>query len=283
MSRSSPTPKAADAALDRALVDLVAEAEGSVPLTDLVRGAIAATGASRYDVRAALHRLVGSQVLEYVHRLGVDGVGPAFGRPVRVSHRLELTPAGMATEPDAACLPVILSPGAAFGDGRHPTTRLVLEGLDAWCSGREPAQLQKLSGLDIGTGTGVLALGLGRLGVGSVVAVDHAPGAVAEARTNVRLNRLEAVVTVTDRPLRDIGERFAVVAANLRPPTLMALAKLIVDRLDPGGVVILSGFRPSEAPVVARPYLDKGLLEMNRRVKSGWAALDLRSSIPPVL
>lgn len=280
MSRSSPTPT--DAALDRVLVDLVAEAEGSVPLTDLVRGTMAATGASRCDVRAAVHRLVQGQVLEYVHRLGMDGVGPAFGRPVRVSHRLELTPAGMATEPDAGCLPVILSPGAAFGDGRHPTTRLVLEGLDAWCAGKEPAQLQRLSGLDIGTGTGVLALALGRLGVGCVVAVDHAPGAVAEAMANVRLNRLEAVVTVTDRPLRDIRGRFALVAANLRPPSLMALAGHIADSLDPGGVVILSGFRPSEAAVVARPYLEQGMLAMSRRVKNGWAALDLQSSIPPV-
>jgi ribosomal protein L11 methyltransferase len=230
------------------------------------------TGLGRRVVAEALRRLVDEGALEHIQRFGTAGVFPSFRRPVAVTSRLVLVPAGQAFEATGLHRAVFLSPGAAFGDGRHPSTRLALEGLERCCATLGASRLGEMWALDVGTGNGVLSIALGRLGLGRVVALDNAPGALAEARVNVACNHLETVVSVSDQSLEATKGHFHLVVANLRPPTLLALAQDLHRQITPGGMAVLTGFRSSETGDVAAPYTAAGLELVATAERGGWAA-----------
>ena len=155
------------------------------------------------------------------------------GRPARHSSKLVLT----------------LDQGGAFGLGDHPTTRLCLQALDRVMRKFETKQSHlKTMVLDIGTGTGVLALAAVGLGAHQAVGIDIDPAALYEAQHNVRLNHMGQKVRVTQATLASFGnQRFNLVMANLRPPTLKELLPQIPDISGPDAFWILSGFRAGEA------------------------------------
>jgi ribosomal protein L11 methyltransferase len=257
---------------ERELRTLALSAETHLPVHELMRVVVRKTGIARRIVGEALQRLVRDGVLEYLYQYGATGVAPCFNRPVPVSSRLALVPAGQSFGSATQQRPVFLALGSAFGDGRHPTTRLALEGLEHWCTSTGALRLAEMRALDIGTGTGVLAIALGRLGVGRVVALDNAPGAVEEARNNVACNRLETVVAVSDQTLDAVCGPFNLVAANLRPPTLLVLVQEICSKLSPGGTAVLTGFRALETEDVLAPYTTAGLDLASIAERAGWTA-----------
>ena len=129
---------------------------------------------------------------------------------------------------------VVIESGHAFGHGNHPTTALVLE---LAAAAIEPGDRV----LDVGTGTGVLAIAAARLGAGSVVAVDNDPAALLVAAANVAANGPNRDVVRLSDALGDEELRFDVVLANLLLADLGPLAPTVQRRVAPGGTLIVSG------------------------------------------
>ncbi len=167
---------------------------------------------------------------------------------------------------------VRLGQGSAFGVGDHATTRLALAAMDAIFDRlRVPAGKARV--LDIGTGTGVLAIAAVGLGAASAVALDNDPCALWEARRNAGLNRLEDRIHVTADPMERIGGAFDLILANLRFPTLVSLTETVGRRLTADGMVVASGIRPEESGALMRAYRAISLHPCWYRQRKGWAGI----------
>jgi ribosomal protein L11 methyltransferase len=163
---------------------------------------------------------------------------------------------------------VIIEPSMGFGTGHHQSTRLCLQALQA-------IQLAGRRVLDLGTGSGVLAIAAAVLGADSVLALDDDPDAVDAARENVRLNGLGARVSVKHADLKVTEPHVAdVVLANLTGALLMRYAASIVRHLAPGGLLIVSGFTEDERFAVGHAFRELHLVRDDR--EDGWVGLTLR-------
>jgi ribosomal protein L11 methyltransferase len=157
-------------------------------------------------------------------------------------------------------------PGRAFGTGTHESTRLCLHALESLAARRPLGRV-----LDVGGGTGILAIAAAVLGAGPVVAIDIDPDAVESARLHARLNAVDVLVVRGDggRPLA--GGRFDVVLANLTAPLLLERSDELAALRAPGGSLILAGFLHEDAAGVAAAYAGAGAA--TTRTDGDWAAL----------
>ncbi|MEJ5357039.1 MAG: 50S ribosomal protein L11 methyltransferase [Desulfobacterales bacterium] len=231
----------------------------------------------RQAVRRALRQLVAAGELTYTQEFGITWIEASFARPVRVSPRIVISPPGPEeTDPAPGTRRVWIAPGAAFGGGRHPTTRLALRGIDHALADRGERRSGPPSRvLDVGTGSGVLVIAAVRLGVDFGLGIDLDPCALAEARANVRRNGLEGRIRMSDEPLANVPGTFSLTAANLRLPTLIAMAPLLTPRCRPDGAIVLSGVRPEEEAALLAAYGRLGFLPSWRETEGGWSGLVL--------
>jgi len=159
-------------------------------------------------------------------------------QPMRFGRRLWIVPWNhalpeAAQTPDAAVLR--LDPGLAFGSGTHPTTALCLNWLDALvCAG----QLAGKSVLDVGCGSGILALAALKLGARAAFGIDNDPQALIATQDNAQRNRLTVTVW---QPEDAPAGHYPIVLANILASTLDALAEVLAARVMPGGLLVLSG------------------------------------------
>jgi ribosomal protein L11 methyltransferase len=164
--------------------------------------------------------------------------------------------------------------GEAFGSGHNATTTLCLEALDAIARRRTLRRV-----LDLGCGSGVLAIAAARLApAASVVAVDNDPVAVGIARENARLNRVGGCVLVLRasglaHPALGRAPPFDLALANILPNPLMELAPGLRNALRSGGVAVLSGILNQQARGVAAAYGASGFRLLWRLQRAGWTAL----------
>ena len=171
---------------------------------------------------------------------------------------------------------ISLDPGRAFGTGQHATTRLCLEAIERECG---PGDVV----LDIGTGSGILALAAARLGAARVDALDTDPDAVESARENVRRNGLEDVVSLsrgTLHPQRAAEAAYDLVAANISSAVVCELLPAAARALRPGGRIVLSGFMEDRAPDVVAAARGAGLIESAVERDGEWCALVARKPVP---
>jgi ribosomal protein L11 methyltransferase len=140
-----------------------------------------------------------------------------------------------------------IDPGAAFGAGTHPTTRLILEELASRLRGGETL-------LDVGCGSGALALAALRLGAASAVGIDIDEAAMVATRANAERNGLAAHMTALATPLQELTGTFDVVVANIGRDVLAELAPHIEERLRPGGWLALSGISPAQVSLLATAF-----------------------------
>ncbi len=190
--------------------------------------------------------------------------------PVPLGRRLVVVPTrGGASVPEGR-VPVRLDPGSAFGTGLHPSTALAASLLDEAIE-RAAARPERAgrgpSALDVGTGSGILAIGAYLLGARPVLAIDCDPNAVAEAWANARRNGCRDAFEASDRPLASIATRWDIVVANLDAATLADLGGALLDRLAPDGDLIVSGLRDPDALA-----LPPGAERVETRAESGWRA-----------
>jgi ribosomal protein L11 methyltransferase len=180
-------------------------------------------------------------------KAGLDAftVGDVFVRPSWIEAAV---PAG--------AVEVVLDPGMAFGTGTHATTSLCLGALGAVLRSRPGARV-----LDVGTGSGLLAIAAARLGAARVVATDNDPVALEVAAENAARNGV-AVELSAEEPSILSGE-FDLVIANILANTLVELAPGIAARLAPGGTLLLSGILAGQEDDVRAAYLAEGLARLS--------------------
>jgi ribosomal protein L11 methyltransferase len=188
-----------------------------------------------------------------------------FHKPLLVGERLWLRPSW--EEPREGAVDLVVDPGRAFGTGAHPTTRLCLEYLlELDAAGEASGPL-----VDLGTGSGVLAIAAAKLGWDPVSGYDHEPPSIEAATANAAANGVE--IAFERRNLREsLPELPPTVVANMTAPVLREVAKL-------GGepaTLILSGLLPTELDETAAVFAPWGLAEQDRRADGDWAALLLR-------
>jgi ribosomal protein L11 methyltransferase len=190
----------------------------------------------------------------------------SFHRPVVIGDRLTVRPPW--EPPAAAGLDVVIDPGQAFGTGAHATTHLCLELM------LEQAAAGSL--VDVGCGSGVLAIVAAKLGWAPVRALDYDPAAITATGENAARNGVELEVARFDLREQPVPDADLVVANVLAPP-LIAWAGF-QRRLAPN--LILSGLLATEADRVAAAFARRGHREHARRRRGEWAARALRASEP---
>jgi ribosomal protein L11 methyltransferase len=191
-------------------------------------------------------------------------------RPVTFGERLSVCVAW--SEHDRRGLPGLIELGlGGFGNGEHPTTRLLVEELVRRITGGERV-------LDVGCGSGLLGLGAAQLGASAVVAVDLKPEAIEATRRNAALNGMENRVDATSSALGEVEGPFDVVVANVGRAAVVELAHELVRLVSPGGWLAVSGFSPAQSSLVAG-FLSP-LVVVDRRTDSEWAAVVLAAVAP---
>jgi len=171
------------------------------------------------------------------------------------------------SEPDRDSVEIVLDPGMAFGTGLHPTTQQCLEALST-------LQLEGRSVLDVGTGSGILAIAAAKRGASPVVAVDTDPLAVDAARENAVGNGVAIPVGVGSAA--EVPGRFEVVIANIVAPVLQRIAPHLAARLASGGTLLLGGITAPAEAATREAFSHVRLEVLDRNERDDWVALALR-------
>lgn len=194
-------------------------------------------------------------------------------RPLRIGRHLLVRPAWVDHQPGAEELEIVLDPGMAFGTGTHPSTQLCLRALEAHLQPGADA-------LDLGCGSGILAIAAARLGAASVLALDNDPVAVTAAAQNVALNPSVSTVCVQQASLSDLrksASRFDLIVVNILAGVIVEFCEAgLVEVLRPGGCGIFSGLILDQAEEVAAALRRAGIIPERRLQQDDWVALVAR-------
>jgi len=188
--------------------------------------------------------------------------------PIQIGERIWVVPSWheTPTDPNAICLAV--DPGLAFGTGSHPTTHLCLLWLE------QQTNLQNTSLLDYGCGSGILAIAAKKLGCNPVVGTDIDPQAMVAARSNAEINGVDISFALPDDavPMLGADARYDIVMANILANPLQVLAPALVQRIRPGGQIVLSGVLSRQADEVIATYSQWLTLSVWKE-SDGWVCL----------
>ena len=229
----------------------------------------------RSDIRQAIKSLVSGGELSYSYIYGSSFLERSFNRPVRITKKVVLMPPGVSHPEKLDDIPIIIQPGFSFGAGDHPTTRLALSGLESAMMHRIASGKSIETALDIGTGTGVLALAAAKFGIETAIGIDTDQCARWEAKKNVRLNGLRDRVDITAQPVENMQRTFDLVLANLRIPTLKKLCRFMRNLTALSGSVVISGIKAEETQSLVEQYLKEGFKMVWEKEEKGWVGLVL--------
>jgi ribosomal protein L11 methyltransferase len=187
----------------------------------------------------------------------------------RVGERIVIVPSWRESEfsqgPDDVVL--LLDPGMAFGTGLHPTTRLCLRAAEELVQSGDRV-------LDVGSGSGILAIAAARLGAGRVEAVEIDPVAAEVCRENVHRNAVDSIVSIQNGSLESApAEPFDLVLANITIRTLLELRSQLQAALRPGGVAVLSGVLDERADELRQTFESDGWRHVRTDHEQDWVAV----------
>lgn len=165
-------------------------------------------------------------------------------------------------------IPIYIKPGMAFGTGLHPTTRMCIRLL-------ETLPLNDKTGIDVGTGSGILAICMLKLGCSYVIGIDNDLIAISDARENATKS---GVIDKLDLRLGDLlndyeGDKVDVIAANLLPQLMSPIFERISSVLNPGGYLIVSGFSDEESKEIVNLAHSYSLILREKVLEEDWVAL----------
>ncbi len=265
-----------DAAIKETILKLLTDEHLRLTPSDLERAVCRViSSVQRQVVRQAVRNLVSDGMLTYTQHHSTTHLELNFNQPIRIGRRLVLCPSSRSPETDQGSrgrVTVMLRDGTAFGGGDHPTTRMMLQGIDLLM--RPESENSIHHALDIGTGTGVLAIAAAKLGVAQVDAVDIDSAACHEADKNVVLNEVDHSVQVSQKSLECYsGQKYDLMMANLRPPTILQLMPMMRTLSAYSSTWIISGCRKDECERLKINLLKGSSRLIWQAELTGWAAM----------
>ncbi len=195
-----------------------------------------------------------------------------FFNPIACGERFEILPPWMSEQGHDDMTHIVIEPKMAFGTGHHPTTSLCLETIGEVV---KHGILEKgMEFLDLGTGSGILGIGLCKLGL-TGIGIDIDPQAIPCAQENLEINRVDDSMKLLVGTIGSLkpGQLFDVVVANILSGPLIEMAGDILERVKPGGVLILSGILSEQANAVAAAYARRGIGEPEITAQGEWVVL----------
>jgi ribosomal protein L11 methyltransferase len=186
---------------------------------------------------------------------------------LRIGQHIVIRPSWREYAPEPKDVVIQLDPGMAFGTGLHPTTQMCLVAL-------EELTRPEATVLDLGTGSGILAIAAARLGAGRVLAVDNDPIAVKTARGNVVTNGVQEAVSVVCGSLADVPGCYHLVVVNILAKVIVEMMQEgLANRVRPGGRLITAGIIADQEPEVVAALEQKRLALVERRQTGDWVCL----------
>lgn len=200
----------------------------------------------------------------------------AYAKPIVVDEHLAILPRHIkkipANFPKNAHI-LHMDPGMAFGTGGHATTFLCLQAMSALIEKQKPANC-----LDVGTGSGILAIAARLLGVPKINAVDNDPLAVEVARENAATHRVGKHIDFQIRSIENISGKYELIVANILLKVLAAYAGTLAQHLQPKGWLILSGLLVRQEADMRRAMRGTGLRVVGKATRKGWLCLVARKT-----
>jgi len=245
-------------AIKKELLDIIKDSRRKITQGELEKTLSQKYSLKRKEIKPLIKDLLTENFLTYTNHYGRTFIEKSFNKPVRISKHVILKPPGFYYKPKANDVVIEMWQGVSFGNGRHPTTRLAIRGIEYALNETNLLEgKDKTSVLDIGTGSGVLGIAALLLGIKNAVGVDIDPCSIKEARDNAKINKLEDKFVIKNMSLEDLNTEFTLITANLRYPTLMTIYRRLVKMTEPGGSVVLSGIKSDEAISVVDLYTEK--------------------------
>jgi ribosomal protein L11 methyltransferase len=217
-------------------------------------------------------RPIGELRTRIVHEADWANAWKAYFPVLRIGRRLVIRPTWRRHKAVGDELVLALDPGMAFGTGLHPTTRLCLAMLEAVADRGDALAGARV--LDVGCGSGILAIGAIRLGAARAVGVDTDPIAIEATAANAKRNSIARRIHARIGSLPSGEPAFDVVAANLIAGVLVPLAGPLRDELRPGGILVASGIFVDRETEVRAAFVAAGLVVDGRLDEGDWVALE---------
>lgn len=282
LSRACPGGVSVEAPFVPVQEGLAARIDPSRPA--IVRGYVSALDqvaarAAMDQVRAALGHLqafalrpIGELATRVVHEEDWAQAWKEHFPVLRIGQRLVIRPTWREHDPAPGDVVLSLDPGMAFGTGLHPTTRLCLAGIERWA---DASLLSDANVLDVGTGSGILAIAAALMGASSVLGIDTDPLAIETTNANAAANGMADFVEARTGSLPlTLPAQFHLVVANLISGLLIELAQELAATVWPGGRLLAGGIYKDRESDVRSAFELAGLRVIGRSVDEDWVALE---------
>ncbi len=197
-----------------------------------------------------------------------------YFKPLRISKNIIVKPTWERYTPEGGDIVIDIDPGMAFGTGQHASTRLCVNAIEDIILKNRPEGGWKV--LDVGTGTGILAMCCAKLGADHVTAIDLDQQAVEIAGVNIAINELQDHIDVYNRDVSFMEGQYNLVAANLTAPTLINLCEKICSLISPGGYLVASGITDTYINQVEKAYRSEDLFIEERLAEKEWVCIVFR-------
>lgn len=195
-------------------------------------------------------------------------------KPFHLSKNLVIKPSWEIYDPAPGEKIIEIDPGMAFGTGLHASTKLAALLLEEHLGGL-PSSPEAT--LDVGTGTGILAIAAALFGCKNITAIDNDPQAVASAEINVAANNLSGTIEVGTAGLAELPGPYELILANIIHNTLVEMAPRLSQLLAPAGVLILAGIlKGGQADNITKIYSKYGLTLLGLKNSGEWSALSFK-------
>ncbi len=186
---------------------------------------------------------------------------------IEVSEKIVIKPTFREYETKPGQIIIIIDPKMSFGTGEHQTTKLVLLLLEKYC--KPEAKV-----LDVGTGTGVLAIAALKLGAASAVAIDNDEWCYSNGKENCELNEIGNEMDVRLSEIKDVNEKdFDIILANIQKNILLLISNDIKSRIKKGGILILSGLLVADESDIRNSYESLGFEYIETKIMEEWIAI----------
>jgi ribosomal protein L11 methyltransferase len=192
-----------------------------------------------------------------------------YFKPIRISQRIVVKPPWGTYRENRDDIIVTINPQMAFGTGHHESTQLMIAAMEKWVK-------EGMDILDVGTGSGILAIIADKLGAGSVMAFDNDPDALKNAFENAQLNGVpDKVRFFLASPEMLHSSEYDLVLANINRNVLIRYAELFSEFLKTDGKLIISGLLLSDEPKMLKEYQKAGFVLIQKKAIKGWLLLVL--------